>query len=376
MITIDPSRIHTREELTEQLVGLFHQGGWSIHRLAAAADLSPATVQSLINGTTGVPRSGTLKAFVTACGQPIRPWLEARGRVVESAQPSQPSRAQLLAQLDVMQDRAERAEAALEITGRSPDQVIRELTSARLQDLADRDPVAGDHENGHLYLIVHPVSGRDDALLDLLGASPSSRLDAAVRGAVEARGGQEFSPDLDGGGWQRCSDGFISTRGINDTGRIREDSLLEVLVQENGGVNVLCGRGVTHMRSPWRRLGPINESEANEQPMHRVVIPPLVIGLTHGALALAGTLCEDTGYRDKWQIGLRLEGLHGAVSFEYVREGDEDTVRPYDRNVYERTACCDTNELLEKPGVITKQIVAPLLRGLAIDRLHFRPTAS
>lgn len=61
--TIDPTRIRTRQELFEQLAGLFHQGGWSIQRLAAAADLSPATVHAIVNGSTQIPRAGSLIAL-------------------------------------------------------------------------------------------------------------------------------------------------------------------------------------------------------------------------------------------------------------------------------------------------------------------------
>jgi plasmid maintenance system antidote protein VapI len=79
---VNPSQIHTRAELTKQLVELFHKGGWSIQRLAAEADLGRATVHGMINGTTDLPRPATLKAFAEACGQNPQPWLEARARIL------------------------------------------------------------------------------------------------------------------------------------------------------------------------------------------------------------------------------------------------------------------------------------------------------
>ncbi|GAX57953.1 helix-turn-helix domain-containing protein [Streptomyces olivochromogenes] len=78
----DPRRIHTRDDLTRQLAELFHNGGWSIQRLAAESGLGRATVHGVINGTTDLPRSGTLKAFTEACGQKPEPWLEARARLL------------------------------------------------------------------------------------------------------------------------------------------------------------------------------------------------------------------------------------------------------------------------------------------------------
>jgi tetratricopeptide (TPR) repeat protein/transcriptional regulator with XRE-family HTH domain len=96
MTAIDPGRIRTRQELAEQLAALFHRGGWSRHRLAEAAGLSPATVQGIIIGATGVPRTGTLEAFVTACGQQPEPWVRARGRIVHAEQAAKADQVPLL----------------------------------------------------------------------------------------------------------------------------------------------------------------------------------------------------------------------------------------------------------------------------------------
>ena len=84
MVPIDPDRVSTRQDLTDLLARLYQEGGWSLHRLAKAARLSAATVQAVITGTTAIPQSHTLSAFVTACGQDPEAWLRARGRVVEA----------------------------------------------------------------------------------------------------------------------------------------------------------------------------------------------------------------------------------------------------------------------------------------------------
>jgi tetratricopeptide (TPR) repeat protein/transcriptional regulator with XRE-family HTH domain len=85
-VEIDPERIHTAEQLVEQLGELYRQGGWSIHRLAEKSGLSTATVQAILNGTTELPRTGTLRAFVIACGQDPNSWVSARGRAVKATQ--------------------------------------------------------------------------------------------------------------------------------------------------------------------------------------------------------------------------------------------------------------------------------------------------
>ncbi len=89
MAVIDPQQIQTGEQLTEGLQQLFHEGGWSIHRLAEQAGLSMATVQAIVNGRTATPQTATLKAFVIACDQNPVPWVAARGRAVQAARLAQ-----------------------------------------------------------------------------------------------------------------------------------------------------------------------------------------------------------------------------------------------------------------------------------------------
>ncbi|WP_207936872.1 hypothetical protein, partial [Actinomadura sp. KC216] len=47
VVVVDPERIHTAEELREQLGKLFRRGGWSINRLAAESGLSTSTVKAI-----------------------------------------------------------------------------------------------------------------------------------------------------------------------------------------------------------------------------------------------------------------------------------------------------------------------------------------
>ncbi|WUI02844.1 helix-turn-helix domain-containing protein [Spirillospora sp. NBC_00431] len=87
---VDPERIHTAEDLREQLGELFRDGGWSINRLATQAGLSTSTVKAVLDGTTSLPQTETLTAVVTACGQDPGPWVAARGRAVKAARSPAP----------------------------------------------------------------------------------------------------------------------------------------------------------------------------------------------------------------------------------------------------------------------------------------------
>ena len=238
-----------------------------------------------------------------------------------------------------------------------------------LDDLEKLDPIPDrtHRANGRLLLVVHPVAGRDDALVQLSTAAAATELDAAVGRAVAARGASSrFSPDLGSGLWQRRSDGMACLRGVSESGSVRENSLLELTVREDGGVALLCGAGTLQQPSGWGPLG-----GDHHPPVFRVVSGELVLGLVHGTVALAADLADQhSGYQGQWQIGLRLTGLARAFAQEYVREGDTEDVQPYNRDTYQRTTTAHTVELTDHAASITERLVAPLLRGLAIDHRY------
>ncbi|WP_158588001.1 NB-ARC domain-containing protein [Actinomadura logoneensis] len=84
MASIDPGRIQTAAELREQLGRAFDRQGLSLQEFAAKAGLSVTTVRSILGGKTSVPHRGSLDAFVTACGQRLEPWRDARARAVRA----------------------------------------------------------------------------------------------------------------------------------------------------------------------------------------------------------------------------------------------------------------------------------------------------
>lgn len=236
---------------------------------------------------------------------------------------------------------------------------------ALLDDLAETDPVPdhSDRTNGRLYFAVHPVAAREDALVELCTVRASEQLNNSLLRALSARGRSTFAPDLAVGVWRRQSDGITLTSGVRETGAVREDSLLELTVLENGGVHVLCGRGTSQAPSPWRAIGRDGTPRT-----YRVVLPALVLGLVHAALALAADLADrHMNYQGQWQIGLRLTGIKGAIPWEYVQNGDIEFAQPYNRDTYEHTTIAPGIELTDHADAVTERLVAPLLRGLGID---------
>jgi transcriptional regulator with XRE-family HTH domain len=365
LTVIDPDRIQSGQDLAEQLSALYGEGGWSMHRLAKASGLSPATIQKMINEPS-VPQARTLAAFVDACKQPTAPWLRARDRAVKNRESAKPSVADLQQQLAEAKAQVRRAEAALHLYGGTPEQILKSHARQRLEQFAVQDPIV-DPQNGHLYLVVHPATGAEDALVDLLAQRPEYELAPIIRGIVRDRGHAEFAPDLDRGEWERRSTGYALVNGVNrETGAVDENRFLESSVHEDGSVTLLCGAGSIQTSSEWRNL---SGSIYDEQPQHRAVSPWLVLGLTYGALALAGTLADTrTGYQGDWLVGLRVTGLSSAWAYEIVRQGDQGMVLPYNGSDYERIAICETSDLLT-PATLTEKLAGSLIRGLSIDHL-------
>ncbi|MFI0410604.1 helix-turn-helix domain-containing protein [Actinomadura sp. 3N508] len=362
---IDPDQIQSGQDLAEQLSALYGEGGWSMHRLAEASGLSPATIQKMINGP-GVPQARTLEAFVAACKQPAAPWLRARDRAVKNRGSAKPSVADLQEQLADARAQIRRAKAALHLNGGTPEQILKSHARQRLEQFAAQDPLI-DPQNGHLYLVVHPATGAEDALVDLFTQRPEYQLDPIIRSIVRDRGHAEFSPDLDRGVWERRSTGCALVNGVDrETGAIREERFLETSVHEDGSVTLLCGAGSISTVSGWRHVSDV----INEAPQYRVVSPWLVLGLTYGALALAGTLADThASYQGDWLVGLRVTGLSGgAWAYEVVKRGDQDVVPPYNGSHYERIAVCETSDLLT-PAALTEKLAGSLIRGLSIHSL-------
>lgn len=231
---------------------------------------------------------------------------------------------------------------------------------------SDPEPDAAARTNGRLYLVAHPVDAASDALADVSTMSATGELDAVIARAVAARGGARFAPDLGMGKWHRRSSGMVNEKGIRDNGAVREDSLLVLEIEENGTVGLLCGRATAMARSKWRRAG----SDA-EPPVHRVIFPELVLGLVYSVLRTAAELADKYARFDgQWVVGLRLTGVKDSIAYDYVENGDDDDVQPYDVNIYQKVVVASSTELLDAPDAITEQLVGALLRGLAIGETY------
>jgi hypothetical protein len=234
--------------------------------------------------------------------------------------------------------------------------------TAELERMADDDPIAAEKRQlGHLYLLAQPETAAEEALVAFLARDDAVPvIQELLRSVVRERGTSGFAPDLHLL-FDRVprAEGLALTSYSAEEGPRREQSLLELVLREDGGVRLTCGRG-THAASPAGLPSP------DRPPM--AVIAVLVLGLTHSVAALAGRLADEhAAYQGQWRLGIRMDRLRGAVPLDLLqghplrRPGN-----PYTRDEYKRVTSASTEELVNTPHAVAEHLVAPLLRGLGI----------
>jgi hypothetical protein len=245
--------------------------------------------------------------------------------------------------------------------------------TAELRRMADDDPIAADERQlGHLYLLAQPETAAEEALVELLAREDVVPvIQKLLKSIIRERGSGNtgFGPDVHRL-WDRLprAEGLALISYSAEEGPRQEQSLLELVVREDGGIRLTCGRG-THAASPAGLPSP------DRPPM--AVIAILVLGLAHSVAALAGRLADEHGaYQGQWHLGIRMDRLRGAVPLDLLPDHPFDPLgNPYSRDDYERVTSASTEELVNSPHAVAERLVAPLLRGLGIAPryLPFQP---
>src|SRR5205807_1190573 len=124
------------------------------------------------------------------------------------------------------------------------------------------------------------------------------------------------------------AEGLALTYYSAEEGPRREQSLLELVIREDGGLRLICGRGTDTFHGG-------GFPRPDRPPM--AVIAVLVLGLTHFVVALAGRLADEyTGYQGQWQVGIRMDRLRGAVPLDLLQDLLSLAGNPYSREEYEK----------------------------------------
>jgi Schlafen, AlbA_2 len=229
-----------------------------------------------------------------------------------------------------------------------------------LRQMADDDPMSVDaRQRGHLYLLAQPEANAPEALVDLLARPDVAGVVNEINQQLVRERGIQFEPDVRQlPSASRRAEGLALTSYFPEDGIRSEVTLVELVIREDGGIRLTCGRGTDRLPGqPW---------EPPEQPP-AFIIPILVLGLAHSVAALAGRLGDAyAAYQGQWSFGIRMDRLNGAVPADYRQAFPHSPGNPYSRPVYEKITSATTEELINAPNVVAERLVAPLLRGLGI----------
>ncbi len=233
---------------------------------------------------------------------------------------------------------------------------------AELRRMVDDDPIPWtERQLGHLYVLAQPEIAGEEILVELLGrADFMAVMQETIRQIVRERSSMTgFQPDVHGlASRVPRAEGVALISWSAEEGPGREQSLLELVIREDGGLRLICGRGT----DTFPRGG-----SPNPGPQTSAVIAMLVLGLTHSVVALAGRLADEyIGYQGQWRLGIRMNRLRGAVPLDLLQDPLGRAGNPYSRGEYEKVTSASTEELLNAPHAVTERLAAPLLRGLGI----------
>lgn len=230
-----------------------------------------------------------------------------------------------------------------------------------------RDPAAaaGLTAHAHLFGIAHPVGGRRDLLERVVGGSGPRGwhdfLHGQVRSGSAARPlSPPWSPDIPGTGdptrrapgWSLRSAGMTAGRDVEVSGpdlrhRVEtERNLLDLEVNEDGGLRLFCGRASDTLRNV------------------EYVIDSLVIGLTKRLVLIAETVATTTDWLGSWDFGVAVTSLRGLTSLHLAQHGQEWLAAPYSEDEYQETVRATYERVVKDPDGIVADLTERLNRGL------------
>jgi hypothetical protein len=231
-----------------------------------------------------------------------------------------------------------------------------------------RDPAAaaGLTAHAHLFGITQPVGARSDLLERVIGGSgPKGWHDflyELVGGTAAGQPlGPDWSPDIKNLGepTRRADSWALSSARVRPGRTVEvpgldpivsgidvEKDLLDLEVNEDGGLRMFCG-GASHT---MRNVDYVNDG--------------LVIGLTKHLVMISETIATTTDWLGNWDFGIAVTGLRGLVSASLLRHGQDWLVTPYSKEEYRETVRATYERIVKDPDSIVADLTGRLNRGL------------
>ncbi|GLZ00785.1 ATP-binding protein [Actinoplanes sp. NBRC 103695] len=228
-----------------------------------------------------------------------------------------------------------------------------------LSQLEHRDPIpAAARQQAHLYLVVRPSTGAEDALVALLDRKTLQQNLLPLLEHVRQTVTTDRLPRADTG--RRIGRGAMFGLGLFDNGARTERNLEDLVLQEDGTLTLISAK-ITDRDSAMFY-------DADGQPSLRIWTHRL-LGTTHSTLLLAGLIGDrHSGYQGVWDIGMRLTGLYGSVPQEARLDPDLFAYDRYDEDAYEQVTTATTAQLVDQTDVIVQRLCGRLLRGLRVEQ--------
>lgn len=232
-----------------------------------------------------------------------------------------------------------------------------------------RDPAAaaGLTTHAHLFAIAQPVGARTDLLERVIGGSGPRGWHDFLHGQVRSGSAGRpltngWSPDLPGTGdptrrargWALRSSGMSAGRVVevhrDHDGVYRgidvEKNLLDLEVNEDGGLRLFCGRASHSLRNV------------------EYVIDGLVIGLTKRTVLVAEAVARTTDWLGSWDFGVAVTGLRGLTSLHLAQYGQEWLAAPFSEEEYRETVRASDERVVKAPDSIVTDLTGRLNRAL------------
>jgi len=229
---------------------------------------------------------------------------------------------------------------------------------ALLEEEVARDPTGPNlRTQGHLFVVAQPLFARADLLSRALGTHDwRNWLQGTFRQVVagissETRGAPDLFQEATTlsarvAGWAVCTYEMGEDRHIraNGTHAATEDDLLDLEVQDDGGLRLFCSRA----SFDWDARG------------GRYLFSDLIVRLTRRVIRAALAVSQKAAFEGEWGFGLALRGV-GTALVEVDRMGGSRrrTLDPYDE-----VATATYDELHVAPDDIARRLLGRLFRGL------------
>jgi hypothetical protein len=230
-----------------------------------------------------------------------------------------------------------------------------------------RDPAAavGLKAHAHLFVIAQPVGAGADLLERVIGGAGRKGWHDFLHGQVlSGSAGRRLSepwwPDLPAignptrraRGWALLSARMTAGRDVHVPGDFSalkldvEKSLLDLEVNEDGGLRLFSGRASDTMRNV------------------EYVIDGLVIGFTKRIVLVAETIATTTDWLGSWDFGVAVTGLRGLTSLHLAQRGQDDLAAPFSEAEYRETVRATYERVVKDPDSIVADLTGRLNRAL------------